>query len=319
MGQLLTSYIANFNSTNSDTKNLVIDFENAKPNGEEELALFNENNKIISKYPSILEKLSNYKGCADSIRKAITSPTPETEAEAFDAVLPCVETLREFYEYSIELEHSIPKLLTGLCKDKNHQLADQQALLKQLADLFNFILRFDEIKMINPAIQNDFSYYRRSLTRAKKVAELMARIVVKDELANKMSLFYAYPTPMMKCLSETTSKFLNAKDGIPKENVHAVLAEITNICWSMVDKKRFQSDQTNLFCLRTMTAAIVLYDHIHPLGAFHKNSHILIKNCITLLKTHKPPPPESLINALRFTTVHLNDDSTPNAIKQLLA
>jgi len=317
MGHILSNYINS--NVNSETQ-LVIDFEDAKPKGEEERKLYDENNKIISKCPAILEKLSGYKGCADSIRKAITTPTPESEAEAFDAVLPCVETLREFYEYSIELEHCIPKLLTGLCKEKGQsQLADQQALVKQLADLFNFILRFDELKMINPAIQNDFSYYRRSLTRAKKMAELMSRIVVKDELANKMSLFYAYPTPMMKCLSETTSKFLAAKDGIPKENVHNVLAGITDICYNMVEKKRLQNDQTNLLCLRTMTAAIVLYDHIHPAGAFHKGSLIHIKNCITLLKNHRPPPPESLINALRFTTVHLNDDSTPSSIKQLLA
>jgi len=234
MGHILSAYITN---NNDDAQNLVIDFENAKPNGEEERVLFEDNNKIISKTPSILEKLSGYKGCADSIRKTITAPTPESESEAYDAVLPCVETLREFYEYSIELENCIPKLLTGLCKDKSH-LVDQQALVKQLADLFNFILRFDELKMINPAIQNDFSYYRRSLTRAKKIAELMSRIVVKDELANKMSLFYAYPTPMMKCLSETTSKFLATKDGIPKENVHTVLAAITNICCSMVEKKK---------------------------------------------------------------------------------
>jgi len=315
MGHLLSVYITN---NNEDAQNLVIDFDNAKPNGDEERVLFDENNKIITKYPAILDKLANYKGCADSIRKAITVPTPDSESEAFDAVLPCVDTLKEFYEYSIELEYCIPKLLTGLCKDKSH-LVDQQALVKQLADLFNFILRSDELKMINPAIQNEFYHYRRSLTRAKKMAELMARIVVKDELANKMSLFYAYPTPMMKCLSETTSKFLAAKDGIPKENVHAVLAAITNTCCSMVEKKRFQSDTTNTLCLRTMTAAIVLYDHIHPTGAFHKNSQIHIKNCILLLKNHRPPPPESLINALRFTTVHLNDDTTPNGIKQLLA
>jgi len=233
MGHLLSAFVY----TNDDANNLVIDFENAKPNGEEEKALFEQNNKILTKSPFMLEKLSNYKGCADSIRKAITAPTPESESEAFDAVLPCVETLREFYEYSIELEQCIPKLLAGLSKDKTH-LADQQALVKQLADLFNFILRFDELKMINPAIQNDFSYYRRSLTRAKKVTELLSRIVVKDELANKMSLFYAYPTPMMKCLSETTSKFLGAKDGIPKENVHSVLASITNICANMVEKKK---------------------------------------------------------------------------------
>jgi len=43
-----------------------------------------------------------------------------------------------------------------------------QALVKLLADLFDFVLRFDELKMATPVIQNDFSYYRRN-ARKKKI------------------------------------------------------------------------------------------------------------------------------------------------------
>lgn len=62
--------------------------------------------------------------------------------------------------------------------------------------------------MVNPAIQNDFSYYRRTLNRMK-LSKKDANIKIRDELANRMSLFFAYPTPMMKVLSETTAKFLS--------------------------------------------------------------------------------------------------------------
>ena len=41
------------------------------------------------------------------------------------------------------------------------------ALAKQVALLFDFVFHFDEAKMINPAIQNDVSYYRRVLSRMK--------------------------------------------------------------------------------------------------------------------------------------------------------
>ena len=61
--------------------------------------------------------------------------------------------------------------------------------------------------MVNPAIQNDFSYYRRTLNRMK-ISKKDLNIRIRDELANRMSLFFAYPTPMMKVLSETTAKFL---------------------------------------------------------------------------------------------------------------
>ena len=39
-------------------------------------------------------------------------------------------------------------------------LDDHQALVKQLAKVLDFVLKFDECKMTTPAVQNDFSYYR---------------------------------------------------------------------------------------------------------------------------------------------------------------
>jgi hypothetical protein len=40
------------------------------------------------------------------------------------------------------------------------QLDVHQALVKQFAKVLEFVLKFDEYKMMNPALQNDFSYYR---------------------------------------------------------------------------------------------------------------------------------------------------------------
>jgi hypothetical protein len=64
-----------------------------------------------------------------------------------------------------------------------------------------------------PAIQNDFSYYRRVLMR-----EGMSAYSFTDQdedsnsnlnIANKVSLFYAEATPMLRTLSNVTSQFLN--------------------------------------------------------------------------------------------------------------
>ena len=82
------------------------------------------------------------------IFQAITTPGPETEEAAWNAVLPAVDQLQEFYDFSIELENSFPKLLVALCKnDPKDSLANQQALAKQLADMFDFVLRFDDAKV----------------------------------------------------------------------------------------------------------------------------------------------------------------------------
>lgn len=64
-----------------------------------------------------------------------------------------------------------------------------------------------------PAIQNDFSYYRRVLMREGTSAHSFTD---QDEdsnsnlnVANKVSLFYAEATPMLRTLSNVTSQFLN--------------------------------------------------------------------------------------------------------------
>lgn len=110
-------------------------------------------------------------------------------------------------------EKVVPKILGQLCSGNlspTQHLETQQALVKQLAEILEFVLKFDEHKMKTPAIQNDFSYYRRTLTRASLARQESAEkdLVVGNELANRMSLFYAHATPMLRVLSHATITFL---------------------------------------------------------------------------------------------------------------
>lgn len=304
-------------SSGKEPEEIFLDFENAQPS-DEEREIHATVAGVLDKGPGILDKLFHYDGCEEYIRKAITTPGPETEEAAWNAVLPAVDQLQEFYDFSLELESCFPKLLVALCKnDPKDSLQNQQALTKQLANVFDFVLRFDDSKMVNPAIQNDFSYYRRTLNRMK-LSKKDLNIKIRDELANRMSLFFAYPTPMMKVLSETTVKFLSSDSSVPRENVTTALATMANVCNDMVAKKKFESDTVNMFCLRAMTGAIILFDHLHAQGAFSKKSPINIKGCINTLKGYTASLTDGLLNALRFTTIHLNDPETPNAVRQLL-
>lgn len=105
--------------------------------------------------------------------------------------------------------------------------------------------------MTNPAIQNDFSYYRRTISRNRinnlqvrgqcpppaqelpspsragggwaggsgcspispRPLQLDAESEVNNEMANRMSLFYAEATPMLKTLSNATTKFVSEVSG----------------------------------------------------------------------------------------------------------
>jgi len=314
MGQLLAHLMHH-----EDAQQIFIDFENASPAPAEQ-ALWQQIHDVLQTGPEILKKLADYTGCEQFIYAAIQNPNAETEELAWNKVLPAVDQLQEFYEFSLLLEQSFPKLLVALCKDDpKASLSNQQALAKQMGDVFDFVLRFDDAKMVNPAIQNDFSYYRRTLSRMK-LSKKDLNIKVRDELANRMSLFFAYPTPMMKVLSETTAKFLDTNaTTVPRENVTQALGCMANICLDMVDKHRFASNETNMFCLRVMTGAIILYDHVSELGVFTRRSPVNVIFTVQVLKTYTGAKTDGLINALRFTTVHLADPETPGSIKQLLA
>eukprot|EP01025_Chloroclados_australasicus_P005050 TRINITY_DN11418_c0_g2_i2.p2 TRINITY_DN11418_c0_g2~~TRINITY_DN11418_c0_g2_i2.p2 ORF type:complete len:128 (+),score=3.32 TRINITY_DN11418_c0_g2_i2:108-491(+) len=125
---------------------------------------------------------------------------------------------------------------------------------------------------------------------------------------------------MMNSLKETIVKFLT-KDEMQgqslRQNVTTTLAFIANICQRMVEKKLIDEDYY-VFCLRCMTASIFLYVDLDSKGAFHKRSPIFIKHCLVTLKNNDSQPVECLLNALRFTTTHLQDEETPGNIKQLL-
>uniref|UniRef100_A0A3B4BBR1 CYRIA/CYRIB Rac1 binding domain-containing protein n=1 Tax=Periophthalmus magnuspinnatus TaxID=409849 RepID=A0A3B4BBR1_9GOBI len=237
--------------------NFFLDFEHAQPS-EAERATFEKVKQVLEEGQEILEELQMYKGAGEEIRQAIQRPTVERlQQRAWAAVLPLVTKLHTFYDFSQKLESALCLLLDVFaCAEAppTQQLEQKQALAQQFAHILHFTLRFDELKMTTPAIQNDFSYYRRTISRMK-INKLTgeSQNEVDNELANRMSLFYACSTPMLKTLSDATDRFVSE-----------------------------------------------------------------IKGCIRLLKEQSPNSVEGLLNALRYTTKHLNDETTPKQIKNML-
>jgi hypothetical protein len=149
-----------------------------------------------------------------------------------------------------------------------------------------------------------------------------SKLDVSNAIASRMSLFYAHATPMLTVLSDTTSKFVTENKDIPIENTTDCLCTMASICRVMIENPKYQSKITNeetvMFCLRVMVGVISLYDHVHPVGAFAKNSPVDMKNSIKVLKEQDPNKVDCLLNALKYTTKHINDDSTPKPIKTML-
>ncbi|CAG2119591.1 unnamed protein product, partial [Medioppia subpectinata] len=175
---------------------------------------------------------------------AIGNPlNEEFQLKAWDAVLPLVNKLKHFYQFSLKLEDCVPKLLAALCSGSmspRQHLETQQALVKQFAEILDFVLKFDDMKMTNPSIQNDFSYYRRTVSRlriANHDNPVFAdnNVNISNEVANRMSLFYAQPTPMLKVLSDSTSHFVINNKELPIENTTETLGTMAKVCQRMIE------------------------------------------------------------------------------------
>lgn len=82
---------------------------------------------------------------------------------------------------------------------------------------------------------------------------------------------------------------------------------------------QFSREETSLLVLRVMVGLVILYDWVHPSGAFCRSSSVDVKGCVKFLQQQPPAKAEPLLNALRYTTRHLNHHSTPKNIKTLLS
>ncbi|KAJ3213192.1 Protein fam49a [Dinochytrium kinnereticum] len=294
-----------------------VDLE-ARPT-QDESQLFNYASDVLSPTGYLLDLLRGYQGCGDAIRKAISNPSRETEEAAWNVVSPAVATLKDFYSFSQKIEDLLPRLLVYLCNGNVIQnLEAHQATARRLADLLHFTSTFDELKMSNPNIQNDFSYYRRTLSRMRMAnAGSTANLVVHDELANRMSLFYAHSTPMAKCVIDCAQNLVRRND-VNGEGLTDCLAILAAVCYNAASKGRAQGGMVE-YCLRVMTVCIIVYDHVSPVGAFAKGTKVNVRASVKAIQTLGGSGGQSLLNSLRYSTVHLNDESTPKNVKQALA
>nr|XP_002126684.1 protein FAM49B-like [Ciona intestinalis] len=308
-----------------------LDFENARPS-EEEKEVYDQVSHVLSFAPGIITELKSYKGAGDEIRVAISNPSSqEKQADTWHAIIPLVKQLKEFFEFSKHLQKCIQELLRALtCHPLSplQHLESKQALAKQFAEILHFTLKFDDLKMNNPAIQNDFSYFRRTMQRrgmnsATPGIDYEEGRCISTEMANEMSLFYAEATPMLRTLSDATTRFVQDNDDVETDRTLEVLSTMANICKAMLenpDDQRFQMGADSVsFCVRVMVGVIILYDHVHKDGAFAKGSKIDIKGSIRVVKEQNAKVKvKTLLNALRYTTKHLNDEATPKAIQKML-
>lgn len=308
MGNLLSSLLPS-----SYPSDAFIDLENASPTDNEQ-KIHAEMKRLINQGEERLKDIQDYKGCREEQRAAMMGTTPDAEAKCFEKLLESVAKIKSFYDHSQDIEQNFPRLLNSICSmtpEGKATLANQQALVKQAAEIFNFTLLFDEQRMKTPSLPNDFSYYRRLLTKIPTGDGTVwaNRVTVGDEEASTMAMFTSEHLPMMTAVAKAASH-----NSVDKENVKTGLALLANSCMKMIKDKKFSSKETNLFCARAMTGAIVVYDRISEFGVFHKRCSIALRESVQLLKSNFADEP-ALINAIHFSTITFrNADASTQAL-----
>lgn len=142
----------------------------AKPSSEESELCNELSSLLVQPGPRLLDSLKNYTSASTLVRTAIASPTEENEDNAWKAVLPIVDMLKEFYGYASDLRkfspyytsnglsviltlstlkgEGVPRILNVLCQgDVAKNLEKYQGLTKLFADILDFVFEFDHLKV----------------------------------------------------------------------------------------------------------------------------------------------------------------------------
>ncbi|KAJ2795645.1 hypothetical protein H4R20_005808, partial [Coemansia guatemalensis] len=111
---------------------------------------FPEGDMVLRTGYELLERVRRYEDGSNEVRTAISQPTPENEAAAWQKIGPSVALLKECFEFAQSVEGVIPQILNELCNhatDEDAGRSDKnRGLARLLADLMQNAFAFDVLK-----------------------------------------------------------------------------------------------------------------------------------------------------------------------------
>mmetsp|Transcript_23851 Transcript_23851/g.64400 ORF Transcript_23851/g.64400 Transcript_23851/m.64400 type:complete len:209 (-) Transcript_23851:430-1056(-) len=183
-------------------------------------------------------------------------------------------------------------------------------LAAALAQLVAFMYRFDQAKLYESGIQNDFSGYRRVMNKCSGVA-----LPLDESAASVVSMFVAQPGPFAHRLG-VAFQALGADSRL-------VLAELCNACCGTIDRSKGKEPAQKMdgfgssvdFCRHVMVGCIILYDRGSKSGAFGSRDIAVVK-CCTAAKKRGGADTASLCNALKYSTATFS--TSPDRVQEIL-
>ncbi len=299
----------------------------------EETRLHSSMAELLQESVFCLRAVREYKDNTELLRAAMASPKDEAlQLQGFSSLLPSIANIKRAYDLSTRLADELPRLLSYLAA-RRASLREHPALFKQLADVLEFSLSFDFEKMGRPALQNDFSYYRRYLGR---MAPLMAGggLAVQEAEAGIISLFMAQSLPMTMTVEKALKDAGNAPGGGGAGSVCQsvqLVGLLANVTCDLALRPGVD-DELRWYALRVMTSSVVIYDRVSETGVFNRRSPVRTRKCLRTLRKEQEgttgasenvsssvPLAKQLLDSVKYSTLHLRDGSTPGYIRTLLS
>lgn len=292
---------------------IFIDLQNAAPKSAEEEEIYNDFvSSVYEPSASIFSRFSNYHDGQGLAAEALTNPTPELKEAAWDAIYQNVLLQMEVFQFAKTVTEKFESLIRMMLKFSDGScdiFANYPAITKCFADCFDIILKFDEIKLTLPKLINDLAFFRRSASAHSTDGQL-------DELignTNSSTLFWAASSPMLNdVVTSLQSKFTAGTEELTR--LLSLLGGVSDVCTSIGTK--VDDEKAQILCLRCIVCATLIIDHLGPEGAFSQKSLFHVREGMEFLINFNPQQ-STLINAIKFSSKHLNDPESDPKVKNM--
>lgn len=244
---------------------------------------------LLDRTDQALEDINKYEGQPEPIRAAISQPKDvEVNTAAAVALSANVTCILGWYS----LAEEIAKLMIQMANEMHAPPPNSKpAVAAAFAKLLAFCFRFDSAKMMQPAVQNDFSGYRRVLNKVAPGTVLPA-----DEAhASIVSMFVAETSPF----TSVTAKAFSGDSGARRS-----VADIGNTCAAILDYGR-ETEEVGLY-LDSMVSSVVVFDRASNAGVF-TSRELSVRKVIAVIKKRGGTDAKRYLNAVKFSTVHYSD------------
>ena len=316
--------------------------------------------------------------CEDLLKEAISNPNDqEIQDFTYASLISNIQLINQIYDTCQDIKEDIGKILTYLSQNG---VREKQEVAKVFAYIIEICLRCDTARILQPSIQQEFSYFKRYLPKYKdytaaQFEEILKKGRSKRSIEKKNSQvnqnenkLQDLQLPMDSTKSNTVGLFLidprlfsnlieHSMDlsggNSDRQKVCQVFSDLSNSMYKIIRNTNIKfKDKDNSVptsprnkyitdnlsrCYGMMVASTILYDRIHPKGAFCKGSLIRMQKVVHVLSNSdnitnsemkeekgnvssstprliQQSTIDSLINSLKYSSLHYRDESTQTFI-----